>query len=595
MRRDEQGEQPKPEQPRTACRMAPWEPPQRVDCVGKALPYKSSHPAEDRACAGGQGRERHDFRQGPGGPAAPILAKPCETRQWLLVRIAGLVACAMVGLPLWRGAAAAGRQISVRVMRFRPRRARALRRSCSGCSRERGNAGRWSLRLGVVALHDPAQRSGCPGHFLDYTLTGILLVLTAASLTGEILPLRSALAWVAAQTAGLRMDLQPSTSSPWVTVATHPRLRRIRALRALQLRHGPARSARPARSWRGPTPSCWPTRQLLADSSRAAERVRISRELHDVMGHHLAALSLEPGGGPRTRRRREVPSTCETAQALTKRLLREVRRVVGHLREEAPLDLAGALATLAAGTERPEVHLSVPEDLRIEDPERAHALLRCAQEALTNAMPPRRSEKRLDGAGPGRGGDRAPRPGRRPGRRRRRGRQRPRAACASGWRGSAGQLAVDSAPGRGFAVTARVPSPAWERPCRDPRLRGGRPDPGAPGDPHPPRPRPRHRGRGRGRRGRGRSAAHRRRAAGRRPPRPAHAATSTASASSGSCARPGALPPTLVLTTFDDDALFLEAVRAGAKGFLLKDVSLERLTEAIRTVAAGRHAASSRR
>jgi DNA-binding NarL/FixJ family response regulator len=46
-------------------------------------------------------------------------------------------------------------------------------------------------------------------------------------------------------------------------------------------------------------------------------------------------------------------------------------------------------------------------------------------------------------------------------------------------------------------------------------------------------------------------------------------------------------PPAIVLTTFDDDALFLEAIRAGARGFLLKDVSLERLAEAIRTVAAG--------
>jgi DNA-binding NarL/FixJ family response regulator len=49
-----------------------------------------------------------------------------------------------------------------------------------------------------------------------------------------------------------------------------------------------------------------------------------------------------------------------------------------------------------------------------------------------------------------------------------------------------------------------------------------------------------------------------------------------------------ALPPTLILTTFDDAAALLEAVRAGAKGYLLKDVSLERLTEAIRDVAAGR-------
>jgi DNA-binding NarL/FixJ family response regulator len=48
-----------------------------------------------------------------------------------------------------------------------------------------------------------------------------------------------------------------------------------------------------------------------------------------------------------------------------------------------------------------------------------------------------------------------------------------------------------------------------------------------------------------------------------------------------------ALPPTIVLTTFDDDEALLDAVKAGAKGYFLKDVSLERLTEAIRDVAAG--------
>jgi DNA-binding NarL/FixJ family response regulator len=47
------------------------------------------------------------------------------------------------------------------------------------------------------------------------------------------------------------------------------------------------------------------------------------------------------------------------------------------------------------------------------------------------------------------------------------------------------------------------------------------------------------------------------------------------------------LPPTLVLTTFDDDQLVIGALRAGAKGFLLKDVSLDQLTTAIRTLAGG--------
>lgn len=49
----------------------------------------------------------------------------------------------------------------------------------------------------------------------------------------------------------------------------------------------------------------------------------------------------------------------------------------------------------------------------------------------------------------------------------------------------------------------------------------------------------------------------------------------------------GRLPPTLVLTTFDDHSIVLDAIRGGARGFMLKDVSLEQLTGAIRTLAAG--------
>jgi DNA-binding NarL/FixJ family response regulator len=45
--------------------------------------------------------------------------------------------------------------------------------------------------------------------------------------------------------------------------------------------------------------------------------------------------------------------------------------------------------------------------------------------------------------------------------------------------------------------------------------------------------------------------------------------------------------PVLILTTFDDHALFIDALAAGANGFLLKDVSLEKLIEAIQTLAAG--------
>ncbi|ANY08522.1 response regulator [Pseudonocardia sp. HH130630-07] len=45
--------------------------------------------------------------------------------------------------------------------------------------------------------------------------------------------------------------------------------------------------------------------------------------------------------------------------------------------------------------------------------------------------------------------------------------------------------------------------------------------------------------------------------------------------------------PVLVLTTFDDDELVLRALRAGARGYLLKDVTLEQLVGAVRTLADG--------
>jgi DNA-binding NarL/FixJ family response regulator len=45
----------------------------------------------------------------------------------------------------------------------------------------------------------------------------------------------------------------------------------------------------------------------------------------------------------------------------------------------------------------------------------------------------------------------------------------------------------------------------------------------------------------------------------------------------------------LALTTFDDDDLIFEALRAGAAGYVLKDASAERVVEAIRAVARGEH------
>jgi DNA-binding NarL/FixJ family response regulator len=47
------------------------------------------------------------------------------------------------------------------------------------------------------------------------------------------------------------------------------------------------------------------------------------------------------------------------------------------------------------------------------------------------------------------------------------------------------------------------------------------------------------------------------------------------------------LPPTIMLTSFQDEGMIFKGLKAGAKGCLLKDVSFDRLVEAIRTVARG--------
>lgn len=46
-------------------------------------------------------------------------------------------------------------------------------------------------------------------------------------------------------------------------------------------------------------------------------------------------------------------------------------------------------------------------------------------------------------------------------------------------------------------------------------------------------------------------------------------------------------PPVLILTTFDDETIVAEALRAGASGFVLKDAPGEELQQAVRAVAEG--------
>jgi signal transduction histidine kinase len=127
------------------------------------------------------------------------------------------------------------------------------------------------------------------------------------------------------------------------------------------------------------------TRALLADSARVNERTRISRELHDLLGHHLTALSLnlEVAGHLSEGRVREH---VQQAHTLARLLLTDVREAVSQLREGGAIDLGAALRPLAENGPKLAIEMDIEQPLTVDDPERAHVLLRCAQEAITNAV-----------------------------------------------------------------------------------------------------------------------------------------------------------------------------------------------------------------
>lgn len=131
------------------------------------------------------------------------------------------------------------------------------------------------------------------------------------------------------------------------------------------------------------------TRALLAESARKAERLRLAREVHDAIGHGLTAASVHLQLASRLEDPKEP---LKEAQAAVKATLEEVRALVRAERDEGPLDLAAAVRGLGGALKSPRVHVDAPATVRVKDPERAHALYRSAQEALTNAVRHARAE-----------------------------------------------------------------------------------------------------------------------------------------------------------------------------------------------------------
>lgn len=195
---------------------------------------------------------------------------------------------------------------------------------------------------------------------------------------------------------------------------------------------------------------------LLDESSRVTERLRIARDLHDLVGHQLTALSLELEVASH-HNNSSAAAHVTKARHIAKDLLADVRQAVGELRTPTP-GLQSALTAVVDDLPRPQVHLQVPDDLQTDE-ERALTLIRCVQEIVTNAVRHADAEHlwidisaapggwtRLQARDDGRGAQTV-RPGH----------------GLTGIRERieqlGGEVSFDTRPGQGFGVCARLPAP----------------------------------------------------------------------------------------------------------------------------------------
>ncbi|MBW1640802.1 sensor histidine kinase [Microbacterium resistens] len=129
-------------------------------------------------------------------------------------------------------------------------------------------------------------------------------------------------------------------------------------------------------------------------SAEERERVRIARELHDVLGHALSQMNVQAGVGLHLfdTDPEQARSALANVKETSKLALEEVRGVLGVLRDgDAPLVPQAELAEIArvvSGLKAPEVDIVLDDRLAGRAPSRAtqFAGFRIAQEALTNAV-----------------------------------------------------------------------------------------------------------------------------------------------------------------------------------------------------------------
>ena len=210
----------------------------------------------------------------------------------------------------------------------------------------------------------------------------IFLTLVAAQMPG-VLSLRAAAVWIVLQSAAMGWiyaQIVPAWEAQayvgvYLGFQAFALVVVLAALREAQAREDLTRTHAELRA----------KEALLAESQRLAERARIGQDMHDVLGHHLAAMSLNLEVALH-RSSGEAREHVERVQQLARGLLDDVRDVVVELRSASGYDLEQALGRLAADFPRPAIHLEIAPEVRIvPEAARAEAVIRCVQELMTNA------------------------------------------------------------------------------------------------------------------------------------------------------------------------------------------------------------------
>ncbi|WP_254605980.1 sensor histidine kinase [Pseudoalteromonas sp. JC28] len=128
------------------------------------------------------------------------------------------------------------------------------------------------------------------------------------------------------------------------------------------------------------------TQHLLSELSKHSERTRIARDLHDLLGHHLTALSIKLQIAQRMTADAPAQQQILECQSVAKLLLNDVRDAVDMLRQHRDIDFHQSLTLLLQYTPELKVHATIPQHIVVDDSHIAQVLLRCVQEAITNSL-----------------------------------------------------------------------------------------------------------------------------------------------------------------------------------------------------------------